>query len=77
MKLLLLLSVCIASCYNTRCPAPKPQDMVPYSYDYEYHFTVDGTDTSMLYTVYTNNGILIAEDIPACKIDSVINADNE
>jgi hypothetical protein len=51
--------------------------MVPYSYDYEYHFTVDGTDTSMLYTVYTNNGILIAEDIPACKIDSVINADNE
>ena len=43
----------------------------------EYHFSVDGTDSTLLYTIYSSDGILVAKDILASKIDSVITADNE
>lgn len=52
---------------------PKAVDIIPY----EYHFTVDGTDSLNLYNIYSPDGALIVEGIPASLIDSAINADNE
>jgi hypothetical protein len=45
--------------------------------DYEYSFDVDGTDSILLYTIYDFQHNVIAKDITANKLDSVINNDNE
>jgi hypothetical protein len=71
MKLILIL-LAFASCYRPQAPVQaiqRPQ--------YEYHFTVDGTDSTLLYTIYTSDSVILATDILASQIDSVIIADNE
>jgi hypothetical protein len=73
MKLFLILLVFAApSCYRPEVTVQalqRPQ--------YEYHFTVDGTDNTLLYTIYTSDSVILATDILASQIDSVIIADNQ
>jgi hypothetical protein len=45
--------------------------------NYEYCFDVSGTDSTTFYTIYDSQHTLIAEDITANQLDSVINSDNE
>jgi hypothetical protein len=74
MKLLFIfLVVLTTSCH---CSQPEVVYLQPRP-AYEYTFTVDGTDSTLLYSIYTNDGMLIAQDILASQLDSVINADNE
>jgi len=72
MKLLLILLVFASSCYRpdvTVQALQRPQ--------YEYHFTVDGTDDTLRYTIYTSDSVILATDILSSQIDSVIIADNQ
>lgn len=69
MFLIVLIASC--SCSQHECKGYQPRPA------YEYTFTVDGTDSTLLYSIYTNDGGLIAKDILASQLDSVINADNE
>jgi hypothetical protein len=71
MKIILFILI-FSSCY---CPEPKVQSIQRFKYD--YHFTVDGTDSTLRYTIYTSDSVMIAADILASQLDSVINVDNE
>ena len=71
MKIILFI-LFLSSCY---CPEPKVQSMQKVQCD--YHFTVDGTDSTLRYTIYTRDSVMIAADILASQLDSVINVDNE
>jgi hypothetical protein len=71
MKIILFILI-FSSCY---CPEPKVQSIQRFKYD--YHFTVDGTDSTLRYTIYTSDSVIIAADILASQLDSVINVDNE
>lgn len=75
MKLLCMFLIVFltasCSCSQHECKSYQPRPA------YEYTFTVDGTDSTLLYSIYTNDGGLIAKDILASQLDSVINADNE
>jgi len=71
MKIILFILI-FSSCY---CPEPKVQSMQKVQCD--YHFTVDGTDSTLRYTIYTSDSVMIAADILASQLDSVINVDNE
>lgn len=71
MKIILFILI-FSSCYT---PEPKVQSIQRFKYD--YHFTVDGTDSTLRYTIYTSDSVMIAADILASQLDSVINVDNE
>lgn len=71
MKIILFILI-FSSCY---CPESKVQSIQRFKYD--YHFTVDGTDSTLRYTIYTSDSVMIAADILASQLDSVINVDNE
>jgi len=71
MKIILFI-LFLSSCY---CPEPKVKSMQKVQCD--YHFTVDGTDSTLRYTIYTSDSVMIAADILASELDSVINLDNE
>jgi hypothetical protein len=74
---LLALSLGLFLMYSNKPQCEKKTIVVTPLKDYEYSFTVDGTDSTLLYTIYDFEHNVIAEDITANKLDSVINCDNE
>jgi hypothetical protein len=79
ITILIILGLCLSLflMYGNKPQYEKKTIVVTPLKDYEYSFTVDGTDSTLLYTIYDFKHNVIAEDITANKLDSVINCDNE
>lgn len=72
----LMLGLTLFIVYGTKQPYQETRVITPLQ-DYEYSFTVDGTDSTLLYTIYDFEHNIIATDITQNQLDSVINCDNE
>lgn len=78
IAILLTMVVCLMALMTTLYKAKRPQKCTKvHLKPYEYRLISDGTDSILKYTILSPEGDTLGCEIPASRIDDIINEDNQ